>query len=164
MPPNRQSKNGIERRQPSVNPSRRLNVFITAKFAEHRNTANAENKKYQSTKDTNRMLTLLIRTLMILAIIASGQTIAAAASPGICKAYWVANDDGQVSRRENKSEIEKRHSISCSTSCERAMEIYDNCIVNLMPNRKVEITKRKAIWGKCQRAACNPTFFDNLQY
>ena len=104
-----------------------------------------------------------IRFLTILVIVAGSQNIVASASGGVCEPYYRVKESSGT-RWENESEIEKRHLISCSTSCVRAKEIYDNCIVNLMPNGKVEPTKRQAIWGKCKRAACEPSFFDNLRY
>ena len=104
-----------------------------------------------------------IRFLTILVIVAGSQNIVASASGGGCERNLRENESGGL-RFETKSETEIRHEKSCSTSCERANEIYDNCIVNLMPNGKVEATKREAIWGKCKRAACKPSFFDNLRY
>ena len=81
----------------------------------------------------------------------------------MCGTLFLKLETGNY-RAATASEIEAHHNRSCSTTCEEARAIYSNCIISLMPDGKVESTKRKAIWGKCQRAACNPTFFDNLRY
>ena len=47
----------------------------------------------------------------------------------------------------------------------RAAEIYDNCIIDLMPDQpKIQPTKRAAIKSKCERISKNPSFLENLKY
>ena len=107
-----------------------------------------------------QILNRLFATLLILLL--SLQPTWAARGKGVCFKWLVDNNLEQ--RWATNAEIEENHLKYCSTDCRRGKEIYDNCIVSLMPDGKVEPTKRNAIWGKCQRAACNPTFFDNLRY
>ena len=47
----------------------------------------------------------------------------------------------------------------------RTQEIYDNCIIDLMPDQpKIQPTKRNAIKSKCERISKNPSFLENLKY
>lgn len=47
----------------------------------------------------------------------------------------------------------------------RQQEIYDNCIIDLMPDApKVVGSKRRAIRSKCRRISKNPSLIDRLKY
>jgi len=68
-----------------------------------------------------------------------------------------------------KRETEKRALIKAQKkveeSAQRAAEIYDNCIIDLMPNTsEMPEQKQKAIVAKCKRISEEPSLIDKLKY
>lgn len=75
----------------------------------------------------------------------------------------------EAEKRDKKQEAEKQALIKArkkaEESAQRTAEIYDNCIIDLMPNTsEMPNQKQKAIVAKCKRISENPSLIDKLRY
>ena len=78
--------------------------------------------------------------------------------------HVVAFHNKQISNESQKQLLKQAHDHFCSVTEKRSREIYDNCIVELMPNEAVRYEKREAIISKCKRIACNPSLVESFKY
>ena len=65
---------------------------------------------------------------------------------------------------EKRQEAEQSDVRKCTTTQDEKFEIYDNCMIALMPDGQVDPRKRNAIMNKCKRTSCNPSMLDRLRY